>query len=454
MSKKKLTELVVAVLEGDDQALERLLIENGVPEGALSALQKPLAENDLPHGVRRVVEELLGKDAVTEGMLSSIKSIYTASLRRSPLLGAINDSNVKLVDLLLHHGADPNLRVRHQGTPLIKAAGIGNVEIIELLLAAGADVNLPADDTATAHTPLTQAAYRGHLEVVRRLLEAGADPRAPGTTGDRPLDHAKVGKRERSEKPWGEIISTLREALADGPPDLCLEELTGEPEVLAELRLVEPALAAVTWRRAAFADLELFESAPLTDGLVDWDKLQEIAQRHGFAPVLVAWSLDSLEPSIAELEEGLKAVSTGADAAMQRVDRRWRRYTTRKELAIYRSGPIELVRDYLQLKMRGQHMVLLRGPAALVAVVYRYAQCDWSPEELGAILMTWYDRIGAELAGIDDGATIKIVLPQPLTDEQEIRRCALEIHGVTHFHDPLEALITAASRQWTLWWEG
>ncbi len=90
-------------------------------------------------------------------------------------------------ELLLSHGADPNLptsdpflQIRPLGCA-VASADVPNpaqdednvLSLVDLLISRGADVNGRRRDGMTA---LHGAAYRGHLRVIERLLAAGADP--------------------------------------------------------------------------------------------------------------------------------------------------------------------------------------------------------------------------------------------------------------------------------------
>jgi len=78
-----------------------------------------------------------------------------------------------IVELLLAHGAHPDITDFERYTPLILASMYPHMDTLRLLLAAGADPNLPGRHGRTA---LFAAASFGHLAAVDTLLAAGADP--------------------------------------------------------------------------------------------------------------------------------------------------------------------------------------------------------------------------------------------------------------------------------------
>jgi len=67
---------------------------------------------------------------------------YGENPTKSALVEACLVQNVKLVDMLLEHGADPNLASRSSKHPLFVAIEKGNSDIVTSLLNAGADVNV------------------------------------------------------------------------------------------------------------------------------------------------------------------------------------------------------------------------------------------------------------------------------------------------------------------------
>jgi ankyrin repeat protein len=65
------------------------------------------------------------------------------------------------------------------GSPLSNAAAAGRMDIVQLLLDHGADPNLPEEQIAPRGKALYSAVSRGHYEIAKLLLERGAFPNPP-----------------------------------------------------------------------------------------------------------------------------------------------------------------------------------------------------------------------------------------------------------------------------------
>jgi ankyrin repeat protein len=135
------------------RAFELRLFEDGDKRRASDDELYEIARLSLEHG--------LGPDSAVD--------------RRTPLVWAAITGRASMVDLLLHHGADPN-----RG---------GSVELLSIALARGGGAS-PPDEVDSPTTllpsvgfpegeevrPLAVAVWSGHLEIAARLLDAGADP--------------------------------------------------------------------------------------------------------------------------------------------------------------------------------------------------------------------------------------------------------------------------------------
>ena len=132
----------------------------------------------------------------------------------TPLLRAAKAFDIPAMELLLKHGAHPNLPNRNGTTPTMAAAGLGSTNIdtrgdyatplaglmsqqaLVVMLANGGEVNGPDNAGRTA---LHGAAGWGWNEAVAYLIEQGADIKAADSSGLTPLDAAmgKVGSGSR-----------------------------------------------------------------------------------------------------------------------------------------------------------------------------------------------------------------------------------------------------------------
>ena len=97
------------------------------------------------------------------------RSNSTTAIYSTCLIDAL-PHGADVVDLLLQHGANPNMQNSQGFTPLIIAAQMGNVEEIRLLLAYGAKM----DDTGKMrHTPLYYARRHKRQNAAEILQKAG-----------------------------------------------------------------------------------------------------------------------------------------------------------------------------------------------------------------------------------------------------------------------------------------
>jgi uncharacterized protein len=89
-------------------------------------------------------------------------------LKAAPIQSAASAGHAKIVDLLLKHKADPNIREQGGYTPLHAAAQNGDLEMIRILIYGGADLTIQSDDRKM---PLDLALEAGHTEAAKILQE-------------------------------------------------------------------------------------------------------------------------------------------------------------------------------------------------------------------------------------------------------------------------------------------
>ena len=87
------------------------------------------------------------------------------------------------------------------GAPLSNAAAAGRMDIVQLLLDHGADPNLPEEQIAPKGKALYSAVYHGHYEIAKLLLERGAFPNPPvESSGDALMISRELRPDKRMER--------------------------------------------------------------------------------------------------------------------------------------------------------------------------------------------------------------------------------------------------------------
>lgn len=102
-----------------------------------------------------------------------VNSTSRNGLKAAPIQSAAAAGHQKIVEMLLGHGADPNVREQGGFTPLHAAAQNGDVETIRTLLLGGADLTIKSND---GKTPMDIAMDAGH-EKATVLLGEGVTKR-------------------------------------------------------------------------------------------------------------------------------------------------------------------------------------------------------------------------------------------------------------------------------------
>jgi ankyrin repeat protein len=105
------------------------------------------------------------------------------------------------------------------GAPLSNAAAVGRMDIVQLLLDHGADPNLPEEQFAPKGKALYSAVYHGHYEIAKLLLERGAFPNPPVESSG---DALWVSREWRRDKRMEQLLlshgaTPMPEAIDDEP---------------------------------------------------------------------------------------------------------------------------------------------------------------------------------------------------------------------------------------------
>ncbi|XP_015741777.1 ankyrin repeat and LEM domain-containing protein 1 isoform X2 [Coturnix japonica] len=103
------------------------------------------------------------------------------------LCGALRGGREEVVELLLQHGADPNVLLAMGFAPIHLSAAVGGVRCLRLLLSYGGDPNARS---AEGLTPLHVAASWGSCGCLELLLQNGGDPELRDQDGKRAIDLA------------------------------------------------------------------------------------------------------------------------------------------------------------------------------------------------------------------------------------------------------------------------
>ena len=186
---RALDDLVVAIRYGD--AVRILALAQNPPLKARFARDRAVFAHALGLMMGCGNEALLEyaeRALLADPALARIRNRYGRTL----LHDASAQANLRMVELLLHVGSDPNDGVPGGRTPLYCVANECHVDggaIVRALVQAGAQVDTPVG--AKRCTALHVAARRGNTEVAEALLDCGADINVRDKAGDTPLQRAR-----------------------------------------------------------------------------------------------------------------------------------------------------------------------------------------------------------------------------------------------------------------------
>jgi ankyrin repeat protein len=169
-----------------------LTLKRQLVQGEASLTAGPATQPTGPLGATPEEEtELRRLQALVQDSPDLINARGAATAGNTPLQTAAARGQVAVVQFLLDHQADLEIRNYAGQTALLLAADAGHKSAVELLLAKGADIN--ATNSNTGETALHLAVSRGYKAVVETLLAHKANANAPMKTGVTPL-HTAISK--------------------------------------------------------------------------------------------------------------------------------------------------------------------------------------------------------------------------------------------------------------------
>ncbi|KAI5622572.1 tankyrase-1 isoform X3 [Silurus asotus] len=261
-----------AVLTGEYKKDELLEAARSGNEEKLMALLTPLNVN---------CHASDGRKSTSQKMLST------------PLHLAAGYNRVRIVQLLLQHGADVHAKDKGGLVPLHNACSYGHYEVTELLLKHGACVN--AMDL-WQFTPLHEAASKNRVEVCSLLLSHGADPTLVNCHGKSAVDMAptpELKERLTYEFKGHSLLQAAREAdMAKVKKTLALEIINFKHPQTHETAL-HCAVASPHPKRKQVAELLLRKGANVNEKNKDFmtplhvaaerahNDILEVLQKHG-----------------------------------------------------------------------------------------------------------------------------------------------------------------------------
>ncbi|XP_041914523.1 poly [ADP-ribose] polymerase tankyrase-1 isoform X4 [Alosa sapidissima] len=281
-----------AVLTGEYKKDELLEAARSGNEEKLMALLTPLNVNCHASDGRKFCIGIQEAREMSDILICQHNSTSQKMLS-TPLHLAAGYNRVRIVQLLLQHGADVHAKDKGGLVPLHNACSYGHYEVTELLLKHGACVN--AMDL-WQFTPLHEAASKNRVEVCSLLLSHGADPTLVNCHGKSAVDMAptpELKERLTYEFKGHSLLQAAREAdMAKVKKTLALEIINFKHPQTHETAL-HCAVASPHPKRKQVTELLLRKGANVNEKNKDFmmplhvaaerahNDIIEVLQKHG-----------------------------------------------------------------------------------------------------------------------------------------------------------------------------
>uniref|UniRef100_A0A8C8D3C5 Poly [ADP-ribose] polymerase n=1 Tax=Oncorhynchus tshawytscha TaxID=74940 RepID=A0A8C8D3C5_ONCTS len=267
----------------------------------------------LQHGADPNIRNTDGKSALDLSDPSA-KAVLTGEYKKDELLEAARSGNEeKLMALLTPLNVNCHASDGRKSTPLHLAAGYNRVRIVQLLLQHGADVHFFGNMSATLFpsprvwscvnamdlwqfTPLHEAASKNRVEVCSLLLSHGADPTLVNCHGKSAVDMAptpELKERLTYEFKGHSLLQAAREAdVAKAKKSLALEIINFKHPQTHETAL-HCSVASPHPKRKQITELLLRKGANVNEKNKDFmtplhvaaerahNDIMEVLQKHG-----------------------------------------------------------------------------------------------------------------------------------------------------------------------------
>lgn len=129
------------------------------------------------------------KHVMKVGFISELLEKYDLELKQHILEQAIYNFDNDVVELLLQHGVNPNIKNSYGFAPIHMAMSSSEVELLQLLVKYGAniDIRIGKGWISGGDTALTRSISNNNFEVTKLLLENGANPDISNSNKEFPL---------------------------------------------------------------------------------------------------------------------------------------------------------------------------------------------------------------------------------------------------------------------------
>ncbi|CAB1342135.1 unnamed protein product [Coregonus sp. 'balchen'] len=222
----------------------------GDMKGVHTVLKDPCMINAL---METVHEEMVWAPELGMWTLSS-KIKQTSALRLAASRGhsgCVEELLFRGAELLLAHGADPDLLAEDGSAPLHLCSTTQTFQCAELLVTGGADVNVLTSETKLM--PLHVAARRGLEEHVKLFLSNGAAVSARNREGETPLNAACGGAERPVEA--GRYLRVVQMLLGAGA-DPCTAGRKHHTPLHNACSNCSPCIAYILLQHGAKADVQ------------------------------------------------------------------------------------------------------------------------------------------------------------------------------------------------------